>query len=71
MNKFFKTFVKVIKVNLFDFSKDYTVPTIEELRALRILKKNTDENKNFRKYISEINKRHQEWKDKKNKKIFI
>ena len=44
--------------------------SIEELKALRLRKKKIENEKKARKYISEINKRYREMKDKKNNDFF-
>ena len=44
--------------------------SIEELKALRLRKQKIENKKKARKYISEINKRYREMKDKKSNDFF-
>ena len=44
--------------------------SIEELKALRLRKQKIENEKKARKYISEINKRYREMKDKKSNDFF-
>ena len=51
-------------------NEDNALMSIEELKALRLNKKKTENDKKARKYISEINKRYREMTDKKSNNFF-
>ena len=55
---------------LFWTSENKNILSIEELRTLRIIQKKIENNKNSRKYISEINKRHKNWTEQKINNFF-
>ena len=55
-----------MKFDIFKFSRKTNLMTIEELRHSRLLKQRIENEKQSRKYISEINQRYRKWSDKKN-----
>ena len=54
-----------MELNLLDSSESSDILSIEELRASRVRKNRIENEKRSRKYISDINKRHIIWTEKK------
>ena len=59
-----------MKFNHFNSNREDNLMSIEDLRALRLLKQKIEIDKKARKYILEINQRYRKMNAKKNNKFF-
>ena len=59
-----------MNLNHLNSSEDNELMSINELRALRLRKHKIENDKKFRKYISEINQRYRKISEKKEKNFF-
>ncbi len=59
-----------MKFNHFNSNPEDNLMSIEDLRALRLLKQKIESDKKARKYILEINQRYRKMNAKKNNKFF-
>ena len=59
-----------MKFNHFNSNREDNLMSIEDLRALRLLKQKIESDKKARKYILEINQRYRKMNAKKNNKFF-
>ena len=62
--------LEVMHLDHLNSKEKNTLMSIEELKALRLLKHKIENDKKARKYISEINKRYREMSDKKSNNFF-
>ena len=69
MKKFFKL-LKMIYLDHFNSIEDKELKSIDELKALSIRKQRIENDKEFRKYILDINQRYRVMTDKKSKHSF-
>ena len=69
MKKIFK-FLKMIYLDHFNSIEDKELKSIDELKALSIRKQRIQNDKEFRKYILDINQRYRVMTDKKSKHSF-
>ena len=69
MKKIFK-FLKMIYLDHFKSMEDKELKSIDELKALSIRKQRIENDKEFRKYILDINQRYRVMTDKKSKHSF-
>ena len=60
----------MIYLDHFNSIEDKELKSIDELKALRIRKQRIENDKEFRKYISDINQRYRVMTDKKSKHSF-
>ena len=59
-----------MKFNHFNSHRKDTLMSIDDLKALRLLKQKIESDKKARKYILEINQRYRKMNARKNNKIF-
>ena len=59
-----------MKFNHFNSNREDSLMSIEDLRALRLLKQKIENDKKARKYILEINQRYRKMSAHKNNKFF-
>ena len=69
MKKIFKV-LKMIYLDHFNSIEDKELKSIDELKALSIRKQRIENDKEFRKYILDINQRYRVMTDKKSKHSF-
>ncbi len=59
-----------MKFNHFNSKREDTLMSIDDLKALRLLKKKIESDKKARRYILEINRRYRKMSGRKNNKFF-
>ena len=59
-----------MKFNHFNSNREDTLMSIDDLKALRLLKQKIESDKKARKYILEINQRYRKMSARKNNKFF-